>query len=456
MNNTPMLQPKHLGLAREVMRAIIEDLPNVDLDPQQVKKWQLISLGQDTILLATLDINTPHPEKWEKQTHRIQTLVRSRVPWAKVAHVNSTGYRYAIRLSRQQPLPKLLPFPGVAAETILVGMSRSGQVQFSWATWDQHMIVAGMTRSGKSSFVRLLVHQAIAAGAQLMIADMKERTFLPFEKSPNLVRKIAMTPLAAGELIDQVLGEIEHRKAMFNELPGYHEKLSEYNQAAIKSGKPVLPRMIVVLDEFLFAINALGGVRGKFATKVWDIVRVGLAYGIHVVLTAQDIGKDDLGGLRDQFGIVICCRTKNADTARNLRVKPAADIPADHPGLAYCDPWGWVQLYHLDKLDLVKAAPGEGMTADERSLYDVASTWGWVLSRDRVRDALGVNDWQARKVHQQLAQRGWLIKDAAQNNAFVVSERWKSVAGDGWRGLEGVGGVGGWSETKPQAGEEDA
>ena len=453
----PVQTPKYYDVAQGVMKLIIDDMPNAQLDPEEIKKWQLITIEQDVILLATLNINLAHPQKYEAATHRIQTIVRNRMPWARAAWVNSTGWRWAILLSRVKPMPRKVMFPGVSAETLKLGVERLGKaVELRWSTFDQHMIISGMTRSGKSAFSRLVVHQALHAGAEVMIADMKERTFLAFEKHPGLVRPIAMTPADADALIDQVRGEIEHRKRLFNEVTGYHEKLSEYNQSAIKHGRPVLPRLLVVLDEYLFAINALGGVRGKFATKVWDIVRIGLAYGVHVILTAQDIGKDDLGGLRDQFGIVVCFRTKNADTARNLHVRPAANIPDGRPGLAYCDPFGWMQAYKLEIEELINAAPAETQTEDEGKLFDAAERNQWRVTRGLIQKALGVPERAARAMQNDLALRGWLIKDGTADNAFVVSERWKSLVGHGWTGLDRVGPVGGWTENKPETGQEEA
>lgn len=447
-------KPKHYGMAQSVMKLIIDDLPNVGLDPKEIKTWQLVRIEDEVIVLATLNINIANPEKYEAATHRIQTIVRDRLPWAKAAWVNSTGWRWAIRISRVQPLPKLLPFPGVRRGMIQVGRTRNGkQVEFDWHTYDHHVIISGMTRSGKSAFTRLFVYQAFAAGAQVMIADMKERTFLAFEHHPELVCPIAATPQEADALIDRVYGEIEHRKRLFNELSGLHEKLTEYNMAAVRTGRKPLPRLLVVLDEYLFAINALGGVRGKFAQKVWDIVRIGLAYGVQILLTTQDIGKDDLGGLRDQFGTVICFRTKNAATARNLEVGPAATIPDGHPGMAYCDPFGWVQCYYQDKSDIAVNVPGESMSAEERQIVEAAAGNKWRVTRSLIQTTLGIKERQARAIQEDLALRGWLVKSGEADNAFMVSERWKSLVGPGWTGLDAVGPVGGWTQTMPGGGD---
>ena len=456
LTNQIVEKPKHYGLAQWVMKLIIDDMPNANLDPKEIKRWQLITIGDESILLATLNINLVNPGRYESATHRIQTVVRSRVPHAKAAWVNSTGWRWAIRISRVQPLAKMLPFPGVTAGKILIGKQRNGTtVQFGWSTFDQHMIIAGMTRSGKSSFARLVVYQAMAAGAQVMIADMKERTFLAFEKHPALVRAIAGTPQQADELINHVAGEIEHRKRLFNELPGLHEKLSEYNQAAIRAGKPTLPRLLVILDEYQAAMSALGGVRGKFATRVWDIVRIGLAYGVNVVLSTQDVGRDDLGGLRDQFGMIVCFRTKNPDTARNLHVRPAATIPDGIPGRAYCDPFGWVQSFHLGKEALLEGVPGEAVTADEIKLFEAASANEWRVTRALIQDALGVTERAARAVQESLAQRGWLVKDGQSQNAFCVSDRWKMTVGHDFTGVGRVGRVGRWTQSTPESGQEE-
>jgi hypothetical protein len=174
---------------------------------------------------------------------------------------------------------------------------------------------------------------------------------------------------------------------------------------------------------------------------------------VHVILTAQDMTKEALP-MRDQFGLILCMRTQNPDTARKLNVRPAANIPDGRPGLAYSSTSGWVQCYYFDKANIAKELPSStgGQTDDERKLFEAAMANRGRVTRGLIMQSLGVGEWDARRIQNELAQRNWLVKDKTAANAFSVTDRWKSVAGDGWRGLDGVGAVGGWSETKPESG----
>lgn len=435
--SNPIVLSRHLGTAQSVARLMIDYLPVIDLDPGQIKKWQLIGDENDVFLLANLDINTPNPEAWQRSVHKIQTAVRNRYAWTRVGWVNSTGWRIAVKISKPQLLPRLVTFPGLEPGSIKLGVGRGGPVEIDFDHW-LHMIIAGMTGSGKSTFAQSLVYQAIAAGCRLMIADLKEQTFRFCEHSPALLRPIAMTLEDTEKLVDYAWGEIEHRKALFREMGPTVEKLAEYNELAASKGAPALPRVLVLLDEFLVALSSLGGKNGRFAGRVWNLLRFGRSYGMHIVITVQDVDKDSLGGMRDQFGQVVCFRLKNPDTARNLNVRPAANIPDERQGLAYCDPWGWIQFYMVEKTALMEGAPAAPQqSGDDQQLYRAAMANGGKLPRGLIGQVLGVGDRQARKHQNDLVIRGWLVKIAGSDNSFCVSDRWTALAG-AESGLNGV------------------
>jgi ABC-type oligopeptide transport system ATPase subunit len=429
--NNPIVPSRYLGTAQTVAQIMLEYLPNIELDPAQIKRWQLLADQEDVYLLATLDININNPEAWQKSVHKIQTAVRNRVSWARVGWVNSTGWRIAVKVSKPKLLPRMAEFPGVEPGKIRLGVGRSGPVEIDYDGW-LHMIVAGMSGSGKSTFAQSLVHQAIAAGCQLMIADLKAQTFRFCETSPQLLKPIAMNLEDTEKLVDYAWGEIEHRKELFREMGPTIVKLSEYNEAVVACGLPALPRVVVMLDEFLVALGNLGGKNGRFAGKVWNLLRFGRSYGMHIVITVQDVDKDSLGGMRDQFGQVVCFRLKNPDTARNLNVRQAAEIPDGRPGLAFCDPWGWVQFYMVEARDLMAmaSAPAVPQQSDiHRMLFQAAQANDGKLTRGLIGQTLQVGDRQARKIQGDLEARGWIVKDPNSSNAFRVSDRWTALAG---------------------------
>lgn len=44
------------------------------------------------------------------------------------------------------------------------------------------------------------------------------------------------------DMLRQALAECDHRAALYKAMPGYPEKLAEYNAMAVKHGKELLPR----------------------------------------------------------------------------------------------------------------------------------------------------------------------------------------------------------------------
>ena len=105
--------------------------------------------------------------------------------------------------------------------------------------WDElgHLLVAGMTRSGKSTFLRSLVYQGIADDAELLIGDRPLTTFPMLAGHRSLIEPIADTPEGYFDLIRKALAICEDRKHQFAQAEGYPEKLSEYNAWAVKQGQ---------------------------------------------------------------------------------------------------------------------------------------------------------------------------------------------------------------------------
>ena len=90
---------------------------------------------------------------------------------------NSNGFRYAILLSNPPTLPEHADFPGWRQGLVQLGVTPNGaQVATGWSDIG-HVLVGGMTGSGKSNFLRLLVQQAIAEGHALALAYPDGRTF---------------------------------------------------------------------------------------------------------------------------------------------------------------------------------------------------------------------------------------------------------------------------------------
>ena len=174
---------------------------------------------------------------------------------------NSSGLRFAFLLSGKPSLPRKVAFPGVERGYALIGEGLTGTVGVRWERL-LHLLVAGMSGSGKSTFLRALVYQALAEGFSLGLGDLDGVTFPMLEEHPQLLTQIAHTPEEMLALVQRALGECDHRDALYRQTPGFPEKLEEYNAIAGREGLEVLPRVLIVLDEYNSAVLASGGAKG--------------------------------------------------------------------------------------------------------------------------------------------------------------------------------------------------
>ena len=106
---------------------------------------------------------------------------------------NSNGLRYAVLLNDPPKLPGKIDFPGVERGQVRLGRrAGGGEVRLPWDRLG-HVLAAGMTGAGKSSFLRLLVYQALGDGAALLLADRDDVTFPMLADHPALMAPIAQT-----------------------------------------------------------------------------------------------------------------------------------------------------------------------------------------------------------------------------------------------------------------------
>ena len=184
---------------------------------------------------------------------------------------NSNGLRYAVLLNDPPKLPGKIDFPGVKRGQVRLGRrAGGGEVRLPWDRLE-HVLVAGMTGAGKSSFLRLLVYQAMGDGCSLMLADRDGVTFPMLADHPALMAPIAQTPDEMRAIIQRGLGECDAHGAQYRQVDGFPDNLGEYNALAQEQGAPILPRLVVVLDEFNSAAVATGGANGSLATAAAEL-----------------------------------------------------------------------------------------------------------------------------------------------------------------------------------------
>lgn len=370
-----------------------------------------------TLLISALD--TGRINRLEAYTdadllHQISTEVA-----LPVFLSNHVGLRYVTLLSAPPRMPKLVNLPtDIQPGQVALGVKAGNQpLRLSWGRMG-HVLTAGMTGSGKSVFLRNLVFQALRDGMALLLADIDQATFPMLADNPNLLAPLATTPGEAIELVERALGECDARAALFQAAGGFPENLEQYNEAAVRNGLQVLPRVLVVLDEFSAVAAAAPAIKDRIASLGWRARK----FGLTVVFAAQEFTKDLIGPLRDQVSLAVCFRVRSADMARRVNCAGAEHIPSSRPGLAYVDRWGPVQTYFVDKgllmgpscvaipePELQWALRAQRETAGRMSI-PLLITWG---CRER----------EARRLLDAWELRGWVQRDPRQQNARVISPK---------------------------------
>ncbi len=425
--------------AEGIARRVPEVLRRRGLQPT-FSDWLLTEANGLTWLFGVLDVG--RIARLEQYTsddlvHHISTALGGRAVYIS----NTSGLRYAVLLSAPPRLPRQATFPGVRRGHALLGVRHTGATLS--VPWERlgHLLVAGKTGSGKSSFLRLLGYQALSEGHALLLADRDNATFPMLAGHPSLLSPIAHTPPEVIALVERALGECDHRSALYSQVAGFPEKLEEYNAIVIQDGEPPLPRLLVVLDEFNATVLESGGAKGALAKSAAELGWRGRKFGIHLIFAAQDFTKAVVGQVRDQVAATVCFRVNNAAVARNVSCPDAARIPEQRPGLAVTDRWGALQAFYLDKRLLIEVGQGklaDSFTASERALVSRALDETEGRMSIPVLIAWGMSAKRARNLLKAWELRGWVAKDAQRQNARYLTPKLRDLWANGQAGQTGA------------------
>jgi len=423
MSNPPILSKAGLRRAESARATIPQVLAARGIDAGVFSAWLATQYAGLEILFAVLDVE--RIGKLESYTnpalvHQISTALGGLPVYVS----NSSGLRYAVLLNKRPALPRRVDLPSADPGTALLGVRCTGApAALPWGRLG-HLVVAGMTGSGKSAFLRCLVYQAIRDGQRLLLGDVNRTTFSPLSDHPALLLPLAGDVQAVVALVERALGECEARAVLYERMRGYPESLEEYNALAPKSGADVLPRVLVIVDEASEVLAATGGSKGALGQALARLTWVGRKFGVTVVFATQEFTRDLVGAARGQAA-AICFRLtpESAQMAARIGCRGAEKIPEGRPGLAITNRWGPIQAYFLDKALLGGGDAGPLKAAlpdDQRALVERAlgETGGEMSIRQLM--GWGMSERTARTLLDAWERRGWVVR--GQNRARVISQ----------------------------------
>jgi hypothetical protein len=299
-----MLSQRYLPEAQYVVERIVTALHDCRRNPV-FREFVLTERNGNVILFAVLDEHRlGEPVSLylsEDVLHQISTLTHGK----RVVASNHNGARYAVLLSKPQPLPKTVSFPaelpGNDQFPLGVGLPQSALTIPIQRL--QNILIGGSPESGKSNLLEMFVLTACQYGYSLYLGDPEEHTFAPEAWNAITARPVASSVADFLALLEAVKSELERRQVLFQQAArnGIPPKdLDAYNLTCTHP----LPRLMLVVDEANSFLDKAG-----VAETLFELARRGRKWGAHVILAGHNWRAADVPrSLSSMFTTRICLK----------------------------------------------------------------------------------------------------------------------------------------------------
>ena len=217
-----------------------------------------------------------------------------------------------------------------------IGLAADGVIEIDLGRDGPHALIAGTTGAGKSELLRSLVVGLAARCSpeqvSFVLIDYKGgSTFDACAALPHTVGVVTdLDDRLAGRALRSLEAELRRREVLLRAAGA--GDLSAYRAAATDGGPPpVLPRLVVVIDEFA----GLAVQQPDFIRSLLGVAQRGRSLGVHLVLATQRPSGVISDDIRANTNLRIALRVQDpADSTDVVGDAAAAYLPRSTPGRA--------------------------------------------------------------------------------------------------------------------------
>lgn len=301
---------------------------------------RLVATGRDVILrLDRGESRAVVPDEITAGTAEL--VARSLAPVRRVGDAPGQGVPSSVRLTDLAGEPdaaeiraawRLVP----DGTEVVIGADADGPFLVDIARDGPHGLVAGISGSGKSDFLRTLIAGLARAnpptGLNFLFLDYKGgATFKDLDALPHVVGSVTnLDTRLAARALSSLRAELNRRQAQLAAAGA--EDLADYRRRALADpALPPFPRLVVVADELAELKEQLQ----SLVDGLVNVARVGRSLGVHLILATQKAAGVVDGQIRANTDLRVCLRVKEVGDSQDVIDTPdAAHLPSASPGRA--------------------------------------------------------------------------------------------------------------------------
>lgn len=210
-----------------------------------------------------------------------------------------------------------------------IGKDLDGKPVYGDLTQLNHILIGGMSGSGKSTFLHSMIYSFIMGYSpeevRLILCDSKKTEFAEYKGMPHLLtgQIITETGPAVGALRWAVL-EMERRYMLFKDKTAAGETvrtIGDYN-ASCKEDEEKLPRIVIIIDGYSEFVM---GAKRDIEESIQRLAQKARAAGIFLVVTAL-FSRSVTGVLKANFTTRIAFRVSEERDSRVLLDEKGAEL----------------------------------------------------------------------------------------------------------------------------------